>query len=116
MIFGCSICSYAAIFSVGICLFFDIGEIVVAMTIRNKTVEAEIREVGRETGEGPSALIGRLVGDERRRLREVERLEIARRRHAMRELLAMLPRLTDAQKAEMDRITEDMFDENGLPK
>jgi len=87
-----------------------------AVTIRNKKLEADIREVGHETGEGPSALIARLVGDEKMRLSEVERLELARRRHEMRELLAMLPRLTDGQRTEMDRTMEEMFDENGLPR
>jgi hypothetical protein len=85
------------------------------MTIRNKDVEADIREIGSETGEGPSALIARLVTDEKARLAEVKRLEKARRRHVMGELLAMLPPLTDAQKAEMDEAMADMFDERGLP-
>jgi hypothetical protein len=87
-----------------------------AITIRNRTIEADVREVGKETGEGPSALIGRLVADERNRLTEVEKLEMARRRHAMRELIAMLPKLTGHDKAEMDRMMQDMYDERGLPK
>ena len=87
-----------------------------AITIRNKTVEADVREIGKDTGEGPSAVIGRLVADERQRLSEVERLERARRRHAMRELIAMLPRLTEQDKAEMDRQAEELYDERGLPK
>jgi hypothetical protein len=87
-----------------------------AITIRNKSIESAVREIGKETGEGPSAVIGRLVEDERQRLGEVERLEVARRRHAMRELLAMLPTLTDEDRAEIDRRMEDMYDERGLPK
>ena len=47
---------------------------------------------------------------------EVEKLERARRRHAMRELIAMLPRLTEEQKAQIDRQAEEMYDERGLPK
>ncbi len=87
-----------------------------AVTIRNRTIERQIREIGEETGEGPSALIARLVADEKNRLTEVQKFEIARRRHAMRELLAMLPPLTDESKLEMDRVQKEMYDENGLPK
>ena len=87
-----------------------------AVTIRNKQTEAEIREVGRETGEGPSALIARLVSDEKKRLTEVEKLELARRQHVMRELLAMLPDLTEGQKTKMDRAADELFDEKGLPR
>jgi hypothetical protein len=87
-----------------------------AITIRNKTVESDIREIGSETGEGPSALIARLVRDEKQRLGEAERLERARRRLAMRELIAALPPLSDEDKADMDRIMEEMYDENGLPR
>lgn len=87
-----------------------------AITIRNKKVEAEVRQIGKETGEGPSALIARLVDDEAKRLSDVERLELARRRHAMRELLAMLPILTEAEKAAMKQAEQDLFDERGLPR
>ncbi len=87
-----------------------------AITIRNKTTEAALREIGQDTGEGPSALIGRLVAEEKTRLSEVEKLERARRRHAMRELIAMLPKLTEHDSAEIDRAIEDMYDEHGLPK
>ena len=79
-----------------------------AVTIRNKQTEAEIREVGRETGEGPSALIARLVSDEKKRLTEVEKLELARRRHVMRELLAMLPDLTEGQKVFVRAVKREM--------
>ena len=61
-------------------------------------------------------MIGRLVADEKERLSEVERLEVARRRHAMRELIAKLPKLTEEDKAAIDRAMEDMYDERGLPK
>jgi hypothetical protein len=87
-----------------------------AITIRNNIVEARVRKIGAETGEGPSALIARLIEDEDRRLSEVQKFELARRRHAMRELLATLPQLSDAQKAAMDQVQEQMFDDNGLPK
>jgi hypothetical protein len=87
-----------------------------AITIRNKGLEVKVRTIGKETGEGPSALISRLVDDEERRLSEVEKLELARRRHAMRELLAALPTLTETQKAAIDQFQDQMFDDSGLPK
>jgi hypothetical protein len=87
-----------------------------AITIRNKSFEAKVRAMGEETGEGPSALLSRLVDDEAKRLSDVEKLELARRRHAMRELLAALPTLTQAQKTAIDQFQEQMFDGNGLPK
>jgi hypothetical protein len=93
------------------------GEAVMAITIRNKRLEERIRRLGEIHGEGPSATIGRLVD------REVERLSagseeerIARRRKSMDEWIASLPLITDEERHEMDRLMDDMYDENGLPK
>jgi len=87
-----------------------------AITIRNKLVEEHLRQLGRENGEGPSATIARLVADELRRLTEVERLELTRRRHAMAELMRLVPEFTEEDKAEMDRAMEDMYDQAGVPR
>ena len=63
-----------------------------AITIRNKETERMIREIGRKTGEGPSAVIRRAVES----LREPERQEtederIARRMKAWDELNKEFP-------------------------
>lgn len=87
-----------------------------ALTIRNKKVEAAIQELGRETGDGPSAVVARLVDEEQKR-RAVERMrKQAERETRVREWLASLPPVTDEDRAEINRIMEDMYDEDGLPK
>lgn len=87
-----------------------------ALTIRNKKVEAAIQELGRETGDGPSAVVARLVDEEQKR-RAVERMrKQAERERRVREWLASLPPVTDEDRAEINRIMEDMYDEDGLPK
>ena len=87
-----------------------------AITIRNKKLEANIQELGRERGEGPSAVVARLVEQEQQR-RAVERKKVlAEREKRVREWLASLPPVTDEDRAEINRIMEDMYDEYGLPK
>jgi len=87
-----------------------------AITIRNKKLEAAIHELGRQTGDGPSAVLGRLVEEEQKR-REAEREQrLAERERRVREWLASLTPVTDEDRAEIDRIMQDMYDEWGLPK
>jgi hypothetical protein len=90
-----------------------------AITIRNKTTEELIRKIGRRTGEGPSAVIRRLVEREastndnskpvppevvKQRMRE---LEESRLRHTHPDD----PKLTWAEiEEEMDSIFGDDFE------
>lgn len=63
-----------------------------AITIRNKTTEAMIREIGRRRGEGPSAVVRRLAERELRERRgEVAREERERRKRAWEELDKLVP-------------------------
>lgn len=87
-----------------------------AVTLRNKVVEAQIRGIGKTTGEGPSALIARLVANEEARLEAEHQEGVKRRLEAFDRMIAKLPVLTDEQKAEMDQIMDDMYDEVGAPK
>jgi len=87
-----------------------------AITIRNKRLEATIQQLGRETGEGPSAVVGRLVDEEQRRREAEPERKRAERADRVREWLASLPPVTDEDKAEIARIMQDMYDEDGLPK
>lgn len=58
-----------------------------AITIRNKTTEEMIRKIGRRTGEGPSAVVRRLVEREASSGEEaVPEEEVERRIQFMREL------------------------------
>jgi hypothetical protein len=90
-----------------------------AITIRNKTTEELIRKIGRRTGEGPSAVVARLVKAEagindntkpappdvvEQRMRE---LEESRLRH----IYPDDPKLTWAEiEDEMDSIFGDGFE------
>jgi hypothetical protein len=85
------------------------------ITLRNKVVEAQIRDIGRRTGEGPSAVIARVVGAEHARAVRPEE-DAAARLARMRAFLDALPPWTDEERAASRAIEDDMYDEDGLPK
>lgn len=87
-----------------------------AITIRNKETERIIRDVGSQTGEGPSALIARLVGQEERRLAEARKARREERRKALDALMAATPKATPEDWEDIQRIMDDMYDAGGLPK
>jgi hypothetical protein len=86
------------------------------ITLRNKVVEERIRAIGKQTGEGPSAVIARLSSQEEERLKAEAEAEKARRIAAMKRLRAMLPKLTDEDRRAINQAMDDLYDENGLPK
>jgi hypothetical protein len=88
----------------------------VAITIRNKALESQIREWGSESGEGPSGVIQHLVHKEQERRAALEAAAIQEKRRAVKEWLDSLPPVTDEDRAEIQRIMDDMYDEDGLPK
>ena len=87
-----------------------------AITLRNKAVEDKIRAIGRRTGEGPSAVIARLVAKEEPETGRVSPEEAARRVAAWEAFRATLPRWTKEELAASKAFEEDMYDEHGLPK
>ena len=87
-----------------------------AITLRNKALEAKIKEIGRRTGLGPSAVIARAIDRETAELEERRTLLVAKRTAAEKELRAMLLDLTDADRTAIDQAMEDLYDEHGLPK
>lgn len=90
-----------------------------AITIRNRGIEAGIRKLGRLRGQGPSAVVGHLVERELAALghdNESDEERVARRRKAMKEWIASLPSISEEDRREIDSAMEDMYDENGLPR
>lgn len=87
-----------------------------AVTLRNKVVEAQIADIGRRTGEGPSALIRRLVTAEEARLEAEYQEGVKRRLEAFDRLIAKLPVVTERERQDMQDIMDDMYDEVGAPK
>ena len=88
-----------------------------AITLRNKRIEDKIRAIGRRTGEGPSAVIARLVETAEPGTPPVDEAEAARRRaENARAFLATFPPWTDQDRAAVRQVMEDMYDEQGLPK
>ncbi len=88
-----------------------------AITIRNRRIEERVRKLGEIRGEGPSAVIGRLVEKEIEAVsNESEHERVARRRGAMDEWIASLPSITDEDRRAIDTATEEMYDEDGLPR
>jgi hypothetical protein len=86
------------------------------ITLRNKTVEERIRAIGKRTGEGPSAVIARAIGEVEERLKAEEAAQREKRIAAMKRLRAMLPKLTDDDRRAINQAMDDLYDENGLPK
>lgn len=87
-----------------------------AITLRNKRIEDKIREIGRRTGEGPSAVIARVVAAEDARSGQSGEEAAARRLADMRAFVAALPKPTDEERAAVQQAMDDMYDEDGLPK
>lgn len=88
-----------------------------AITLRNKALEAKIKEIGRRTGLGPSAVIARAIEREGAQLgiddSDRERQERLAR---MRAFLKDLPPPTDEERRAVQQAMEDMYDEDGLPR
>ena len=81
-----------------------------AITLRNKKVEEDIREIGRQTGEGPSAVIARAVAAERERL-DAERKQRKEERLArIRAFTSTLPVFTDEERAAMWKELDSLHD------
>lgn len=87
-----------------------------AITLRNKALEAKIKEIGRRTGLGPSAVIARAIERDQSELDASLSARVRKRAAAEKELRAMLPRMTEADRAAIDQAMEDLYDEHGLPK
>ena len=87
-----------------------------AITLRNKKVEEDIRAIGRHTGEGPSAVIARAVATER------ERVEAERKRNyeeclaKIRAFTATLPVATEeeskAVREEIGRMYDYLYEDS----
>jgi len=87
-----------------------------AITIRNKQVEALIRGIGRETGEGPSALIARPAQEEAARRASAQRSEAEERYARLKAFLAATPPVSEEDRRAVWQDLEDMYDEDGLPR
>jgi hypothetical protein len=68
------------------------------ITLRNKKVEDQIRAIGAETGEGPSAVIARLIEAESERLRGEKERASRERLARMRAFRATLPRFSEEER------------------
>lgn len=93
-------------------------ELWMPITIRNKSTEETIRRIGLRTGLGPSAVIAQAVDMlDKSTPPALPQEEIQRRRQALAAISRRIKaRITDAERAEMSRIEEDMYDEAGLPR
>lgn len=81
-----------------------------AITLRNKKVEDQIRALGRETGEGPSAVIARAIAAETERARAEKERTVAERLARMRAFRATLPKLSEEEKKAVWEEADRMFD------
>jgi hypothetical protein len=82
-----------------------------AITIRNKETEANIRAIGKRRGEGPSAVVARLAKQELEREGQVTQSEYERRMAAWDELTALAPpRDPNLTWADIEREMDSLFD------
>jgi hypothetical protein len=81
-----------------------------AVTLRNQKVEALIREIGRETGEGPSAVIARAVQEAADQLKAEKAKRRAEKLARMRAARARLPTFSDADRAAVQEDLRTMHD------
>jgi hypothetical protein len=94
----------------------------VAITIRNQTTEELIRKIGRRTGEGPSAVITRLVKAEAAGgSNKFPQEEIERRIQHFEELARKYPPPDpkpswEEVEREMDALFDYLDDENAAPR
>jgi hypothetical protein len=106
----CSICCYAAH-----------RETTMAITIRNKVLEARMKDIGAKLNKGPTDVLKTLLdgyakADALREQQEKDAL-IAQRKAAMKELMEEARRhATDESRAAVHAAMEDLYDERGLPK
>lgn len=88
-----------------------------AITLRNKKVENDIREIGRHTGEGPSAVIARVVARERERVEAERKRNYEERLAKIRAFTSTLPVFTDEERAamwkELDSLYDYLYDDEG---
>jgi len=86
-----------------------------AITLRNKGVEADIREIGAQTGEGPSAVIARLVASERARLAAERERTVAEKLARLRVLRDTYPKFTEEERKaaweDADRIFDYLYED-----
>lgn len=87
-----------------------------AITLRNKRIEDKIRAIGRRTGEGPSAVIARVVAAEDQRFKEADGEEEVARLAKMLAFLDTIPMPTEEERRAVQQAIEEMYDEDGLPK
>ena len=87
-----------------------------AITVRNKALEAKIKDIGRRTGLGPSAVIARAIEGEDARTARQGGDEVAERLARMKRLLSELPTPTEEERRSVQHAMDDMYDEDGLPR
>jgi hypothetical protein len=91
-----------------------------AITIRNKGLEAQIKAIGAKLNKGPTDVIKQLVAEHAATAAEREAAEWealkARRLAAAKILMARASKATDEDRAAVRRAMEEMYDENGLPR
>jgi hypothetical protein len=92
-----------------------------AITIRNKTLEAEIKAIGTRLNKGPTDVLKLLVAEhaaaEAAREEAEQAARLGRRKEALARLMAEARLLvTDEDRRIMQQNMDDMYDENGLPR
>ena len=85
------------------------------ITLRNKKIEQDIREIGRHTGEGPSAVIATAVEAYRERIEAERKREYEERLAKIRAFTATLPVATEEESKaiceEIDRMYDYLYED-----
>ena len=75
-----------------------------------RNLKSRIRALGRETGEGPSAVIARAIAAESERARMKKERTVEERLARMKAYRATLPKLTEEEKKAVWEEADRMFD------
>lgn len=80
------------------------------ITLRNKPVEELIRKIGATTGEGPSAVIARLVRSDAERLAQAKEAAAAEKLARLQAVRAQFRKFTDEERKAVWNEMEHMHD------
>ncbi len=87
-----------------------------AITIRNKKLEADIKAIGAKYGKGPTEVVRLLVKEHDEKLPAKRQAEDAERLKAIERLKAEARRTTEQDRRDLRERLDEMYDEHGLPR
>jgi hypothetical protein len=86
-----------------------------AVSLRNRQIEAEIHAIGKRLGKGPTDVLRHRLEDHRAQEEARKAALVERRRRASVAFMASTPFPIDEDRARAQEAIDAMYGENGLP-